>query len=108
MCEFLLGSLPDIQHSNFRFLPETKNIPLPETFRDALILAENATGKYNFYGLGDNKSSASLVEKESADGASTVIAPEQEERQMPEKESIGSSLPHRSETFTDVSIKNKK
>lgn len=86
------------------FLPETKNKPLPETFLDALVLTDKTTGKYDFYGLGEGKSSASLVGKESGDGNSTiVVAPTEGENQLSaEKDSTGSSLARRSETFTEL------
>lgn len=86
------------------FLPETKDIPLPETFRDALMFTENA-GKYDFYGLDDGKSSASLVGKESTEGVSTIVPPvESEDRPTADKDSTvtTTSQPRRSETFTEL------
>jgi hypothetical protein len=85
------------------FLPETKNKPLPETFLDAIGLTEKP-GKYDFYGLAEGKSSASLVGKESDGGNSTVIAvpANAEDQATTEKDSTGSSLARRSDTFTEL------
>ncbi|KAI6184368.1 hypothetical protein M3Y97_00588600 [Aphelenchoides bicaudatus] len=86
------------------FLPETKGLPLPETFADALLLTKNSNGKYGFYGLSENKSSVSLVGKESGDGTSTIVPPiaDPENQIQAEKGSTGSSLARRSETFTEL------
>jgi hypothetical protein len=78
------------------FLPETKDIPLPETFRDALMFTES-TRKYPFYEFEDDgKSSVSVVAKEGTEDESNVVA---EDKQQSSKEA---SVPRRTDTFTEL------
>ena len=65
-------------------LPETKDQPLPETLRDAVLFDEKTSGgggggKYSLYGIDDGRSSVVLMTKgasgvESAESKTTIIA----------------------------------